>query len=613
MIRPLGTCRPVPRAGCSAALCDVPAALSGRISLRAYRAWLERTARSQTYRDQKRGRDNVMAQAYLEEFHAAVCRHNGCDAYTGEQLDGERIGTLDWKRATADADYLVQFEMLPTIDHATDPDAPHRFEICGLGFNRAKGVLPAREYLMRVHQLARICEVAADAPRAVANAFDNDRFHEPREPLEAHGRLPVGNDPRAHDASPPATTSQHPSVRSDTQPTRAQFRAWLDRPSRHEPAPPKRPPGRRELARLANTNGVSRDRLARVVQSTLVVPSVGRVGRKGLRAVTSGKTLPGRAMSNSPADSADSPTTPGAQPPEEFTGLRTGSPGEVAGGPKAVGVATSHVWGAAGPLRGTLALLRMNQHNGFDCPGCAWPDPADPSFAEFCENGAKALAEEATTRRVGPTFFARHTVAALQKWSDLKLGKAGRLTHPMVRREGAEHYEPISWDQAFGLIAAELNALDSPDEAVFYTSGRTSNEAAFLWQLFVRQYGTNNLPDCSNLCHESSGTGLKETIGVGKGTVSLDCFYDHADTIVVIGQNPGTNHPRMLTALQAAARPGAVQASAGDCRLGRSRHATGAVVCAGADQRRRGAADRCGQAADRTARRRRECARHGVH
>ncbi|MGE0430850.1 MAG: FdhF/YdeP family oxidoreductase [Planctomycetota bacterium] len=248
---------------------------------------------------------------------------------------------------------------------------------------------------------------------------------------------------------------------------------------------------------------------------------------------------------------------PGAQPPADFTGLRTSAPGTVAGGPAAVAVATKHVWSEVGPLRGTLALLRMNQHAGFDCPGCAWPDPADPSTVEFCENGAKALAEEATTRRVTPAFFARHSIEHLQSWSDYKIGKAGRLTTPMVRREGGTHYEPISWDDAFALIARELNALPSPDEAVFYASGRTSNEAAFLWQLFVRQYGTNNLPDCSNLCHESSGTGLKETIGVGKGTVTLDDFYEHTDTILVIGQNPGTNHPRMLTALQAAARRGA--------------------------------------------------------
>jgi molybdopterin-dependent oxidoreductase alpha subunit len=210
-----------------------------------------------------------------------------------------------------------------------------------------------------------------------------------------------------------------------------------------------------------------------------------------------------------------------------------------------------------GVVRGMKMLLQVNQTEGFDCPGCAWPDPDDHrSVVEFCENGAKAISEEATTKRVGPEFFAKYSVAELSKHTDYWLGKQGRLTHPMVLRKGKSHYEPIPWDDAFALIAAHLKACSSPDEAVFYTSGRTSNEAAFLYQLFVRQFGTNNLPDCSNMCHESSGVALKETIGIGKGTVKLSDF-DLADLILVIGQNPGTNHPRMLTALQSAVRNGA--------------------------------------------------------
>ncbi|MDR3633120.1 MAG: FdhF/YdeP family oxidoreductase [Isosphaeraceae bacterium] len=210
-----------------------------------------------------------------------------------------------------------------------------------------------------------------------------------------------------------------------------------------------------------------------------------------------------------------------------------------------------------GLLRGTLTLLKVNQVNGFDCPGCAWPEPgADHrSHAEFCENGAKAVAAEATTRRVTPDFFREWSVPRLREQSDHWLEAQGRLTHPMLLPPGAAHYVPVSWDNAFDLVAHELRALGSPDEAIFYTSGRTSNEAAFLYQLFVRLFGTNNMPDCSNMCHESSGVGLGDTIGVGKGTVSLADF-EHADAIFVIGQNPGTNHPRMLSALEAAARRG---------------------------------------------------------
>ncbi|MER7985819.1 FdhF/YdeP family oxidoreductase [Streptomyces noursei] len=209
-----------------------------------------------------------------------------------------------------------------------------------------------------------------------------------------------------------------------------------------------------------------------------------------------------------------------------------------------------------GVRRTALTLLRVNQKNGFDCPGCAWPEGDKRHAAEFCENGAKAVAEEATLRRVTPDFFAAHPVADLATRSGYWLGQQGRLTHPMYLPEGAEHYEPVTWDRAFDLIAEELTALDSPDEAVFYTSGRTSNEAAFLYQLFAREFGTNNLPDCSNMCHESSGSALTDTLGVGKGSVLLEDLYK-ADLIIVAGQNPGTNHPRMLSALEQAKAGGA--------------------------------------------------------
>jgi molybdopterin-dependent oxidoreductase alpha subunit len=223
----------------------------------------------------------------------------------------------------------------------------------------------------------------------------------------------------------------------------------------------------------------------------------------------------------------------------------------------AIASTIKHVVHEMGVLRGASTLLKVNQANGFDCPGCAWPEPGvgHRSHAEFCENGAKAIAAEATTRRVTPDFFRTWSVPRLLGQSDRWLESQGRLTRPMLLPEGAAYYEPISWEDAFDLIARELRALDSPDEAIFYTSGRTSNEAAFLYQLFVRKFGTNNLPDCSNMCHESSGFGLGASIGVGKGTVSLEDFTQ-ADAIFVIGQNPGTNHPRMLSTLEAAARRG---------------------------------------------------------
>jgi molybdopterin-dependent oxidoreductase alpha subunit len=211
-----------------------------------------------------------------------------------------------------------------------------------------------------------------------------------------------------------------------------------------------------------------------------------------------------------------------------------------------------------GVVRGAKLLLEMNQKDGFDCQSCAWPSPdGDRHTFEFCENGVKAVADEATPKRIDAAFFARHSVVELGAQGDFWLNRQGRLTEPMVLRPGGTHYEPITWDEAFALIAAELHALPSPDAAAFYTSGRTSNEAAFLYQLFARQFGTNNLPDCSNMCHESSGAALGEAIGVGKGTVRLDDFAE-AGAIFIIGQNPGTNHPRMLSTLEEAKAKGAV-------------------------------------------------------
>ncbi|TYP99066.1 molybdopterin-dependent oxidoreductase alpha subunit [Tenacibaculum adriaticum] len=241
---------------------------------------------------------------------------------------------------------------------------------------------------------------------------------------------------------------------------------------------------------------------------------------------------------------------PHAQPPNKLTGIKITDIPTKAVGIKAISSALNHVFSEVGVVKGIGVLKNLNQTYGFDCPGCAWPDPDEKRafLAEYCENGAKAVAEEATKNRVSPIFFATHSVQELSEWSDYEIGKSGRITHPMVLREGSNHYEEISWKDAFELIGTELNNLPSPNEAIFYTSGRTSNEAAFLYQLFVRQYGTNNLPDCSNMCHESSGVALSQTLGIGKGSVTLDDF-NHADLVIVIGQNPGTNHPRMLTAL----------------------------------------------------------------
>ncbi|MEM7048501.1 MAG: FdhF/YdeP family oxidoreductase [Acidobacteriota bacterium] len=248
-----------------------------------------------------------------------------------------------------------------------------------------------------------------------------------------------------------------------------------------------------------------------------------------------------------------------ARGPSEAPPVEQRKPPTGAAGLKAVMMAMKHM-GREGydPVKATRMLARMNQKQGFDCPGCAWPDPDDhrSAVAEYCENGAKAMAEEATRKRCDPEFFRRYSVEGLGRWTDFELSQAGRITHPMVLRPGASHYETIDWDEAFGEIADHLHALDSPDQALFYASGRTSNEAAFLYQLFVRQFGTNNMPDCSNMCHESSGVGLAETVGIGKGSVTLE-DVEIADLIVVMGQNPGTNHPRMLSALQAAKRQGA--------------------------------------------------------
>ncbi len=247
---------------------------------------------------------------------------------------------------------------------------------------------------------------------------------------------------------------------------------------------------------------------------------------------------------------------PGAQPPIELEGTVIGEPSRAAAGLKAVVSTMAVGFGEMGVARGVRMLLEVNQKDGFDCQSCAWPSPdGDRHVAEFCENGAKAVADEATTRRITRDFFREHSVADLAARSDHWLGKQGRLTEPMVLRPGASHYEPIGWEEAFALTARELSALPTPNAAAFYTSGRTSNEAAFLYQLLVRAYGTNNLPDCSNMCHESSGAALSEAIGIGKGCVTLHDF-EKADAIFIVGQNPGTNHPRMLTALQAAKRRG---------------------------------------------------------
>ncbi|MHA6769975.1 FdhF/YdeP family oxidoreductase [Sphingobium ummariense] len=240
-------------------------------------------------------------------------------------------------------------------------------------------------------------------------------------------------------------------------------------------------------------------------------------------------------------------------PPRDVPGVEPyDGPAGGWGALRAVAVAIRDQMGASADTR---ALLQMNQPDGFDCPGCAWPDPRHTSSFEFCENGAKAVTWEATVKRVDPDFFARHSATELLGWTDHQLEDAGRLTHPLRYDPATDHFVPIPWDEAFARIGAGLQALDDPNQAEFYCSGRASNEAAFLYQLFARAFGTNNFPDCSNMCHEATSVGLPQSIGVGKGTVTLDDF-EQADAIFCIGHNPGTNHPRMLTTLSNAARRG---------------------------------------------------------
>jgi molybdopterin-dependent oxidoreductase alpha subunit len=270
---------------------------------------------------------------------------------------------------------------------------------------------------------------------------------------------------------------------------------------------------------------------------------------------------------NSAPDQADhhQPTDPdaqsaagiaGAQPPLEDQGANNRRRHTTAAGLYAIYETAHFGIKEMGTKRSFQTLLKVNQKDGFDCPSCAWPDPdGRRNVAEFCENGAKAVASEATTKRLTPEVFATHSISEMLKQPDVWLEELGRITHPMIRRTGTDYYQPNTWQQAFELIARELNALASPDEASFYTSGRASNEAAFMYGLFARQFGTNNLPDCSNMCHESSGTGMTEVIGFGKATVRIEDFAC-ADSIFVIGQNPGTCHPRMLTELQKAVRNG---------------------------------------------------------
>src|SRR6266513_166528 len=251
------------------------------------------------------------------------------------------------------------------------------------------------------------------------------------------------------------------------------------------------------------------------------------------------------------------PPTPGAQPPADEEGVKLRESHRVAGGIPAVMQSLKVTIRQTGFIRGIGTWLKINKKDGFVCQSCAWPSPdEDRKVFEFCESGAKAMASETTKKQIAPDFFRAHSVADLQKRTDFWLEAQGRLVHPMVKRAGATHYEPIEWDDAFQLLALELNALPSPDAAAFYTSGRTSNEAAFLYQLFARQFGTNNLPDCSNMCHESSGAALNESIGIGKGCVTVEDF-EKADGIFILGQNPGTNHPRMMTTLERAKKNGA--------------------------------------------------------
>ena len=260
-------------------------------------------------------------------------------------------------------------------------------------------------------------------------------------------------------------------------------------------------------------------------------------------------------QSSKPEPSKD--RTPGAQPPEEQAQVKLRAPDRVAAGMRALAESLKFTARETGFARAISDWLKINKKDGFDCQSCAWPNPdRDRHVFEFCENGVKALTSEATKKQIGPEFFRKYSIADLQEQTDHWLELQGRLVHPMVKREGASHYQPIDWNDAFELMARELNALPTPNAAAFYTSGRTSNEAAFLYQLFARQFGTNNLPDCSNMCHESSSVALKESIGIGKGCVRLEDF-ECTDAIFIIGQNPGTNHPRMMTTLERAKKSGA--------------------------------------------------------
>ena len=264
------------------------------------------------------------------------------------------------------------------------------------------------------------------------------------------------------------------------------------------------------------------------------------------------------------------PTTP-----HEDTSPRISKMKDVAAGMPAIISTAKHGISKMGALRSLSNLRRVNKFDGFDCPGCAWPDPDEHrTFAEFCENGAKAVADEGTKKRADPEFWKRWKVSELSEKTDYWLNAQGRITNPMVLYQGDEYYQEISWGGAFDLIGSCLSSLSNPDQAIFYTSGRTSNEAAFLWQLLARTFGTNNLPDCSNMCHESSGYALTQSIGIGKGTVTLNDFNE-SDLILVVGQNPGTNHPRMLTALRDAKRNGASVVSINPLKeagMGRFKH-----------------------------------------
>ena len=284
--------------------------------------------------------------------------------------------------------------------------------------------------------------------------------------------------------------------------------------------------------------------------------------------------------------------------------VTVGEPKHYAAGVPAVSVALKRAVEHMGVVRSGRTLLKLNQVDGFDCQGCAWPDPdaEHRHTAEFCENGVKAVADEATRDLLDRDFFARHPLAELAERTDYWLNQQGRITEPMVLRDGATHYEPIGWDDAFAMMARHLNAI-APDQAVFYTSGKVSNEAAFLYQLFARAYGTNNLPDCSNMCHESTSVGLAEVIGIGKGSVTLDDIH-HAELLVIMGQNPGTNHPRMLSALEIAKKNGAKIIAVNPlkeaglmrfknperARRRRSGHRSGRPLPPGADERRPGPA-----------------------